>query len=112
MPLGGPPQAYLVIHSPHNSWEMKLDQLPCRIGRRDPKQQHYPELDLAEHDRGIASRQHATIHLSNDVYTLTDLGSTNGTMINEVRIPPHVPHQLRPGDHIRVGEVDMEFRWS
>ncbi len=112
MPIGMPPVARLFVRSTHGAWEMKIDRLPFRIGRRDPRRHHYPELDLAEHDRGVASRNHATIHLSDDVYTLTDLGSTNGTMINEERIPPNVPHPLRSGDRIKVGEVVMEFDWS
>lgn len=112
MPLGGPPVARLLVRTPRGTWEMQLDRLPFRIGRRDPRQHHYPELDLAEHDRGVASRHHATIQLKGDVYILTDLGSTNGTLINETRVPPHAPQRLKPGDRIRIGEVDMEFRWS
>ncbi len=112
MPLGSPPVARLLIRSPHGTWEMRLEQLPCRIGRRDPRQNHYPELDLANHDRGIASRHHAVINCADDVFSVTDLGSTNGTMLNDVRIPPHAAQQLRPGDRIKIGEVDMEFGWS
>ncbi len=112
MPLVTQTVARLLIRSPRGTWEMKLETSPFRIGRRDPRQHHYPELDLAEHDRGIASRHHATIQHTDNLYTLTDLGSTNGTLINDVRIPPHMPQQLRSGDRIRVGEVDMEFTWS
>ena len=67
---------------------MKPDRIPSRSGRRDPRQNHYPEVDLAEYDRGIASRHHATIQRDGDFYTLVDLGSTNGTMINGVLVPP------------------------
>jgi serine/threonine protein kinase len=112
MPIGVPPVAKLLIRSSHGTWEMNIDRLPFRIGRRDPRRHHYPELDLAEHDRGVASRNHATIQLANDVYMITDLGSTNGTMVNEQRITPNVPHKLRTGDRIKVGEVIMEFTWS
>jgi pSer/pThr/pTyr-binding forkhead associated (FHA) protein len=101
-----------VVSSPRGSWEMKLERLPCRIGRRDPRQNHYPELDLAEYDRGIASRHHATIQRDGDYYTLVDLGSTNGTMVNGVLVPPRQPQRLRQGDRIKVGEVEMEFRYA
>lgn len=111
-PLTGLPYARLLATSPRSSWEIKLDQLPCRIGRRDPRQNHFPEIDLAEHDRGIASRNHAHIRRDGDNYILVDLGSTNGTMINGVRIDAHVPQRLRQGDRIKVGEVEMEFRWA
>jgi hypothetical protein len=111
-PLGPPPIARLLITSPRGSWEQKLDRMPLRIGRRDPRQNHYPELDLAEHDRGIASRNHALINRDGDYYTLTDLGSTNGTLLNGALVPQRTPQRLRPGDRIKVGEVEMEFRGS
>jgi hypothetical protein len=111
-PLGAPPVARLLITSPRTSWEQKIDRLPLRIGRRDPRQNHYPELDLAEHDRGIASRNHALIERNGDYYTLTDLGSTNGTLLNGQQLKPRQPQRLRPGDRIKVGEVEMEFRGS
>lgn len=112
MPLGDPPVAVLFIESPRGTWELKLDRFPFRIGRRDPRQHHYPELDLAEHDRGIASRNHAKIDFKDDIYLLEDLGSTNGTMLNDVRIPSKTPQRLNTGDRIKVGEVSMEFRWT
>src|SRR5689334_21960762 len=111
-PLGAPPMARLLITTPRGTWEQKLDRLPMRIGRRDPRQNHYPELDLAEHDRGIASRNHAVINRDGDYYTVTDLGSTNGTLLNGALLPQRSPQRLRPGDRIKIGEVEMEFRGS
>lgn len=111
-PLTGPPVARLLITSPYRSWEQRIDKLPLRIGRRDPRQNHYPELDLAEHDRGIASRHHATIQRDGDFYTITDLGSTNGTMLNGTLITPKLPRRLRQGDRIKIGQVEIEFRWA
>jgi hypothetical protein len=111
-PLGAPPTARLLATSPRGTWEVKLEKMPCNIGRRDPRQNHYPAVDLAEHDRGIASRNHATIQRDGDNYTITDLGSTNGTMINGVNIQANVPQRLHQGDRIKVGEVELEFRWS
>ena len=111
-PLGAPPVGRLLITSPRKAWEQSLERLPMRIGRRDPRQNHYPEIDLAEHDRGIASRNHALIERNGDYYTLTDLGSTNGTFLNGKALAPRQPQRLRPGDRIKVGEVEMEFKGS
>ncbi|HMO57029.1 MAG TPA: protein kinase [Roseiflexaceae bacterium] len=103
---------HLKIVSPRGAWEQVIDRVPLRIGRRDPRRQHYPELDLAEHDRGIASRNHAMINRSGDRFTLTDLGSTNGTQLNGNTIPANQPQRLRSGDRIKIGEVEIEFRWT
>ncbi len=107
-----PPVARLLITSPRSSWEQKLDRIPLRIGRRDPRQNHYPELDLAEHDRGIASRNHAVITRDGDYFVVTDLGSTNGTLLNGALMPPRQSQRLSQGDRIKIGEVEMEFRYT
>jgi eukaryotic-like serine/threonine-protein kinase len=108
-PLSSQPVARLKCASPRGVWEQKVDRLPLRIGRRDPRQNHYPELDLAEHDRGIASRNHAVINRDTGGYTLTDLGSTNGTLLNGTPSPARSPQRLRSGDRIKIGEVEIEF---
>ena len=99
----------LVITSPRAAWEMPLTHFPCRIGRRDPAQNHHPEIDLAEHDRGIASRRHAVIQQNGDLYQLVDQGSINGTSINGVPMTAYQPHTLRSGDRIGIGDVEMVF---
>ncbi|MEN9936778.1 MAG: hypothetical protein RLZZ387_3357 [Chloroflexota bacterium] len=112
-PLAATPTiARLLITSPRGSWEQRLERVPVRIGRRDPRQNHYPELDLAEHDRGIASRNHAIISRAGDAYTVTDIGSTNGTLLNGQLLTANQPQRLRPGDRIKIGEVEIEFRWG
>jgi serine/threonine protein kinase len=111
-PLSAAPVARLLCSSPRGSWEKTIDHLPLRIGRRDPRQAHYPELDLAEHDRGIASRNHALINRATGGYTVTDLGSTNGTLLNGKPLPANLARPLRSGDRIKIGEVEIEFRAS
>lgn len=67
-----------------------------------------PECDVVVSDPG-ASRQHARIHHLDGEYVLTDLGSTNGTLVNDqaVRERP-----LDDGDRITIGETVLEFRRS
>jgi serine/threonine protein kinase len=108
-PLNAQLAARLRCTSPRGAWELKIDRLPLRIGRRDPRQNHYPELDLAEHDRGIASRNHALINRDAGGYTIMDQGSTNGTSLNGALLPPQAPQRLRSGDRIKIGEVEIEF---
>jgi tRNA A-37 threonylcarbamoyl transferase component Bud32 len=103
---------HLLVTSRYRRWEVALGASPLRIGRRDPERQHVPELDLAEHDRGIASRRHATIQLQGDEYVLIDHNSTNGTRVNGRPLTAQVPHRLRAGDRITIGDVEMEFQWT
>ena len=106
------PPARFVVSTPRGTWEFPLTTLPCRIGRRDPSQSHYPELDLADYDRGHASRRHAVIERHGNQYVLTDVGSVNGTILNGTRVPPHRGHPLQAGDSVRIGDVTMRFEWA
>src|SRR3954452_18710274 len=54
------------------------------------------------------SRRHARIEPGGDGATVTDLGSTNGTYVNDQ--PIEAPRTLRPGDRIRVGTTVVELR--
>jgi len=55
---------------------------------------------------GDASRRHAEIAGGPDGFTLTDLGSTNGTFVNDQRIQKH---ELQPGDRIEIGNSMITF---
>jgi Protein of unknown function (DUF3662)/FHA domain len=76
-----------------------LTQPEVTIGR-------LPECDVVVEDPG-ASRQHARIRRTDGGFVLVDLGSTNGTLVNDVPIQEHV---LENGDHITIGETVLEFR--
>jgi serine/threonine protein kinase len=53
------------------------------------------------------SRQHARIHSDHRGCRVTDTGSTNGTSINGVRIPPRQPQTLQPGDVLGIGPATL-----
>ena len=54
------------------------------------------------------SRRHARVTAQGGQAVVEDLGSTNGTYVNEQ--PIHAPHALRPGDKVRVGLTVIELR--
>jgi pSer/pThr/pTyr-binding forkhead associated (FHA) protein len=54
------------------------------------------------------SRRHARISPSGAGATVEDLGSTNGTYVNDQ--PVQGAHQLNPGDRVRVGLTVLEVR--
>ena len=55
----------------------------------------------------FASREHAVIRRNGGQYTILDLGSTNGTHVNDERIEGE--HPLSAGDQIRVGHHIFKF---
>lgn len=53
-----------------------------------------------------ASRRHATLNSTQGQWTITDLGSTNGTFVNGQRILAHTPTRLQDQTQLRFGGVD------
>lgn len=57
------------------------------------------------------SNQHARVFVKNGQYWLEDMGSTNGTFLNDVQVQQSVI--LADGDRLRVGGVTFQFvRWG
>lgn len=56
-------------------------------------------------DPGV-SGHHAVVRRDKEGWVLSDLNSTRGTYVNEIRITHHF---LRSGDQIRLGEIHLQF---
>ena len=51
------------------------------------------------------SRRHAQIEFDGNHYQVTDLQSTNGVYLDDIRLLPNVPQPWLPGENLRIGEV-------
>jgi pSer/pThr/pTyr-binding forkhead associated (FHA) protein len=67
-----------------------------------------PDNTLTVDDASVSSH-HARLAPSGGGYTLTDLGSTNGTRINGAQLKADDPQALNPGDKVRFGKVDALY---
>src|SRR6266480_1188489 len=63
---------------------------------------------LIDHDS--VSRRHAEISYANQQYILRDLGSSNGTFVNEVRLEADKVYILKPVDRVRFGKMKFTFQ--
>jgi hypothetical protein len=105
------------LHISHGDQERELEipvTKPIRLGRIDPLQDIYPEVDLTESlamEYGV-SREHACIFRRGDIVVVEDLGSTNGTLLNGERLAPFLPQILEDGDQLQLGRllIDVYFR--
>jgi FHA domain-containing protein len=80
--------------------EFELDSAGISIGRGTPND---VRLDADEY----ASANHARVEPRRDGVWIEDIGSTNGTYVNGVRLSR--PRKLAVGDLVRVGETDLRF---
>lgn len=56
------------------------------------------------------SAQHFCLEFEDGILYVTDLGSTNGTLLNNIAIKPDTRHRLDIGDIIRFGDGKMTIR--
>lgn len=92
-------------HCPERSFTLPAPQV--RIGRRSASKGTDPEMDLSAQplDPGI-SHSHALLTLNTDgIWLVCDLGSTNGTYLNDDTdpLPAGQSRPLADGDRIHVG---------
>ncbi len=88
----------LVIHGADQGARFDIGEAPVGIGRGVRN-----EIRVVDNE---VSRQHATIHLTEGKYVLTDRNSSNGTMVNGVQIRVR---ELRNGDQVQVGRSVLLF---
>jgi pSer/pThr/pTyr-binding forkhead associated (FHA) protein len=93
----------------HVQTEQLLELAPnltvIHIGK--PNDRIPPDIDLAGYPNSeIVSRIHADIRVEGDAYYIEDVGSSNGTYINNAPLAVGSRHRLRPGDRIAFGKGD------
>ena len=102
---GGPPagsSAALVVvaamgHEPGTAFEINDEAV---MGRA-------PTSDIRIED-AFASSAHARVFPRGHTMYIEDLGSTNGTYLNERQLT--AVEELRPGDTIRIGETEYRYQ--
>jgi len=78
----------------------QLPTVDVKIGRE--------ATNLVSIDDERASREHAKIRFADGAYTIIDLGSSNGTLVNDRAIT--APTRLNDGDTIKIGGTALTFK--
>ena len=84
-------------HEPGTSFEIEDEAV---LGRA-------PSADVRIED-SFASSAHARVFPRGQSMFIEDLGSTNGTYLNERQL--RAPEQLRTDDTIRIGETEYRYQ--
>jgi pSer/pThr/pTyr-binding forkhead associated (FHA) protein len=80
--------------------ERTLDSAPITVGRS-------PQNDVKLDRDDYASARHARIEPRRDGVWVEDVGSTNGTFLNGIKLTR--ARKLTPGDVVRVGETELRY---
>ncbi|HUG94434.1 MAG TPA: FHA domain-containing protein [Planctomycetaceae bacterium] len=91
--------AELIIQSgKHQGRRLRFPDTEITIGRGDECQVRLTSADV--------SKEHCRLRATGEGLIVEDLGSSNGTFVNDVRIEG--PTRLAPGDRLRVGPMVFE----
>jgi hypothetical protein len=80
------------------------------LGRSEKSQAVIPDIDLnrfGAHEKGV-SRLHCHLRFEGECLLVVDLGSANGTFLNDTRVLPDHPAALSDGDMLRLGNLKIE----
>jgi pSer/pThr/pTyr-binding forkhead associated (FHA) protein len=96
VPFGAPHAFVLVVVDGDDATAVyRITRTESVLGRGE-------EADIAIEDEQI-SKQHCRIRVEGSVMTIADLGSRNGTSVNDRRLPANVAQRLKNLDEIEVG---------
>ena len=101
------PESGIVFHVEGQSKPASIDSKGEFVLGRKAEKTAEMLLDLAPfggYSLGL-SRRHAAIRPTGDGYEVLDLGSVNGTWLNEERLVPHQPYPMPSGSHLRLGRM-------
>jgi hypothetical protein len=92
----------VVVRSPAlaEGHELTLDSAALLLGRGSSN-----DVNLARDE--YASTNHARVEPRRDGVWLQDVGSTNGTYLNGIRLTR--AKRLTPGDVVRIGETELRY---
>lgn len=88
------------------------DRADLVLGLTDQADRIFPDVDLSPFNgkgSGV-SRRHAQLHFQGGQWTVVDLGSANGTYVNEIAVQPGVPFVVQDGSRLRFGAFAVTLR--
>jgi pSer/pThr/pTyr-binding forkhead associated (FHA) protein/ribosomal protein L40E len=102
-----PEEGFFTFYIPGFDQPFKLPFREEAIIGRHQQGSPMPDVDLTPYHGYLAgiSRHHAQLKIVDKEVMVTDLGSSNGTWVNEFKLPPHSIHPLRSGDMLRLGNL-------
>ncbi|HEX5322612.1 MAG TPA: FHA domain-containing protein, partial [Capsulimonadaceae bacterium] len=92
----------VALEGPYNGDAFDLRNRPMTLGRGADR-----DIPLIADE--ALSRHHVTIGYEGGRHTIQDVGSANGTFVNEARLSPRQSRGLRVGDYIRIGRTILRY---
>lgn len=101
----------IMLYLPDGTEPLELWNIAvATLGRADTYNKTQPTIDLNAHHASLlgVSRLHAQIFYRDGHYYVKDLGSTNGTWVNNIKLQGSEEIRLANGDSLRLGHLMMQ----
>ena len=115
-PLIGPEQTIITLEAEEGADSEITVMLGdvVTVGRSNPDTGDFQGIDVDLAPFGAAkkgvSRKHMKLTRKNLLVYVTDLGSTNGTLLNGRQIMPFTERILRSGDELQLGQLKLRVK--
>ncbi|MGA0199775.1 MAG: FHA domain-containing protein, partial [Prochlorotrichaceae cyanobacterium] len=97
---------HLIHLRTQDRFPLPLDDTVLYLGK--PNDRNPPDIDLSQFpDSDVVSRVHARIVVKAGDYYLEDMGSSNGTYLNDTVLTPHKSCLLAEDDRISLGRNNL-----
>jgi hypothetical protein len=102
---------YLFVSPDGKQIVLPTDRPDILIGCTDQNDRIFPDVDMTPYGGKTSgvSRRHAQLRYHNGQWLMIDLGSANGTYINDVAIQPQVPTPVMDNARLRFGNLAVTF---
>lgn len=102
VPAGRPLASLALMAGPRYGEELAIPSPAVVVGRA-------ASCDVVVDDDSV-SAQHARLEYDMGAWSITDLGSTNGTAVEGTKLAPNLATPLPYGATLRLGGVQLQFR--
>jgi len=97
-------QVRFVILSPNGRQKTVQTRLPILVGRADEARFRIPKDSV--------SRRHCEFFWKEDAVFVRDLGSTNGTRLDDMQLQGGVAMRVNPGSTVRIAGITMRVEYD
>jgi FHA domain/Double zinc ribbon len=100
-------QTAVLLHAQSNTLlSLPESQSSVHIGK--PNDRVPPDINVSVFSSAeVVSRVHAAIHIEGEHFFVEDVGSANGTYLNNMPLTPSTRYRLRVGDRITLGKGEL-----
>lgn len=100
-------QSAVLLHAQSNTL-LPLPESQSSIYIGKPNERVPPDINVSVFSSAeVVSRVHAAIHIEGGHFFVEDVGSANGTYLNNMPLTPSTRYRLRVGDRITLGKGEL-----